>query len=295
MATTISNVNIQTLGQKAIEVFAGSTEELGLFATDFNTNMGLGDTLRIPVATAGTAAHLANFSGDGSASVITVPVALSNRFGDILTLTDEQLANLGPAIQQVVKQEVRASIIATLKNAHSFVTSANFTLSTGIGSKAASAWTLDDFTSNVGAVLGLNKLNSDTMYFVSQPSVFAALLGGLKNVYAFDKTLSDALVSAKAFKYAGVTVIRSTNLPAAIKGGYFTDGTHIGVGFGIDKADTSTANAPEIEAFVDDKSGLGYTIRTWYEPSAGGRKVVPYIITGAAVANANGCVIPALT
>ena len=294
MATSISNVSIQTLGQKAVEVFAGSTEELGAFATDFNTGMGLGDTLRIPVATAGTASNLTNFSGDGSSTVITVPVALSSRFGDIVTISDEQLSNLGPAWLSLVKQQVRAAIIATLKNAHALVTVGNFALTTGIGTKAASAWTIDDFSANVGAVLGLNKLNPSSLYFVATPAVFTQILAGLKNVYAFDKTLSDALVTANTFKYAGCTIIRSTNLPVAIKGGYFTDGTHVGVGFGIDKLDTSKANAPEVEAFVDPASGLGYTIRSWYDPSYG-YKMVPYIITGAAVANANGAVIPTLT
>jgi hypothetical protein len=294
MATSISNVNIQTLGQKAVEVFAGSAEELGAFATDFNTSMGLGDTLRIPVATAGTASNLVNFAGDGSSTIITVPVALNSRFGDIVTITDEQLSNLGPAWLSLVKQQVRASIIATLKNAHSLVTTANFTLPTGIVTKAASAWTIDDFATNVGAVLALNKLNPASLYFIATPGVFTQILAGLKNVYAFDKSLSDALVNANTFKYAGVTIVRSTNLPAAIKGGYFCDGTHIGVGFGIDKLDTSKANAPEVEAFVDASSGLGYTIRAWYDPNYG-YKMVPYVITGAAVANANGAVIPVLT
>ena len=294
MATSISNVSIQTLGQKAVEVFAGSTEELGAFATDFNTTMGLGDTLRIPVATAGTATHLANFSGDGSSTTLSVPVTLSYRYGDIVTISDEQLANLGPAWGQLVKQQVRAAIIATLKNAHSLVTVGNFALTTGIGTKAASAWTIDDFAANVAAVLNLNKLNPDNLYFIANPLVFTNIIAGLKGFMPGSPALAEALVTGKSFKYAGCTVIKSTNLPAAIKGGYFTDTTHIAVAFGVDKLDSSKTNAPDMEVFVDPSSGLGYTIRAWYNPEVG-YKMVPFIISNAAVANANGCVIPTLT
>ena len=105
----------------------------------------------------------------------------------------------------------------------------------------------------------------------------AALAGDLDKAMA---VFSDKFKNVEQGDKAGV----KTYLKDAFDAGYLKNM----------ELDTSKANAPEVEAFVDPASGLGYTIRSWYDPSYG-YKMVPYIITGAAVANANGAVIPTLT
>lgn len=288
---------ITQIGERAVSVFAGAKEELETITTDFSTTLGLGQTLQVMVATAGIASHLADFSGNGSGSNIVANVLLNKRFGDAMYLTDEQLANMSKAKQDFLNLQVTAGIRASIANAHSLVTSANFPLVTGIAAKAGSAWTFADFQANVNAVVGLNKLNTSKLTFIATSKTFNMILAGLTatNIAAGSNSIAQAIIGANSFDYLGVHIVKSDNLPSTITAGYFTDTTGVVVGFGVDKYDGNASNGPSVETFADADSGLGYTIRSYYSNDAGSYKIIPYVITGAAVGNANGIIIPSLT
>lgn len=279
MATTLTNYDSQSLASVAIEAVSGKVAPLQAFSTKLaDTSATKGDTIKVPVITAGTSSAFnasSNNYEDDSGSVVWKDVALDKHFKKTFALTDEVSSKI--ELEKLIKSASRSVLNAIQAQAFALVTTGNFTNEDVIASADIDYASFAELLKNTDDM-------TDDLKAVLNSTYYSSVLSGLTS-----SVLSgDELRSGVVQEIAGIQTYRATVPTAENLVGFYGDGSGIALATAILSPGSMAENVIDFASATDPETGYSIGVRKHYAPATGQVYITVEALAGVAVANASG-------
>lgn len=272
MATTISNLQVVELAQKAINAKAGFADSLKPFSKQFDGNVAFGNGISVPVFTAGAADGTLDFNTDGSSTTVFTNVLLTSAAKGQVVIPAYQYAQLERYVETLTGGLVDKVQKTITDVAYAQFNVTNWPIASNkvvISAWSESAPTLPALYSVVEAAKKTGKLDP-TNIKVLMPSTTYGLMRGVL----------DALARPADLGFEVVPVYASTLTQTAL-----TDGSAVGIGIG---ADYGVSMVEEFEYFASSDNQIGYGLHIIPNGNGNSYTLAVRSIYGTKVLNTTG-------
>ena len=262
MATTITNGAVVDMAQKSVTLLSGLADSLKAVSTGFGDGASYGDIVKVPVVAFGANSTEADYQTDGGNSITLVNVTLNAYTKQQWTLTEADFAKFSSIVTPTSYNALVSKAAKGVSDAvYGLANTTNFDYDTNkiVTGKAESALAMADIYAAVGAAVATGIYNPDSIKVVCPWSTYSRLRSEL------DKQFSDKI--NMPFELVPNLVASTT---------YIVDGSWAGVAFGADPGVNK-------QAFVDDVTGLGYSLKVFHDDKLDKVVVAPRFLYGVSL------------